>query len=205
MRSLIRSSVFAVVTLFSVAVWGADLEKGLAAFAEGDYATALAECQPLADSGSVGAMVCLGRMYANGFGVDLSDEQALKWYGLAAAEGNAEAQYNLGVMHANGWGVAMNEVPAAGYYRLAAEQGYVPAQVALAYSYKHGAGVEKDLGTAYMWFDIAARHGEDMNAQSECDDLAKRMSEDEVYAARRSALQWLEGYEGSAMHADTFD
>jgi TPR repeat protein len=145
MRSFIRSTFLAIFMLSSATVWGADLEKGLAAFAEGDYETALAECQPLADEGNVEAMFCVGRMYANGFGVPMDDALALKWYGLAAGENHAEAQYNLGVMHANGWGVAMNDVPAAGFYRLAAGNGFVPAQSALGYCYKHGAGVEKDL------------------------------------------------------------
>ncbi len=31
------------------------------------------------------------------------------------------------------------------------------------------------------------------------------MTEDEIFAARRSALQWLEGFEGSIMHAGTVD
>lgn len=188
----------------ATAVWSADLDKGLAAFSVGDYETALAECQPLAEAGNVEAMFCVGRLYANGFGVPMDDAQALKWYGLAAGAGHAEAQYNLGVMHANGWGVDINEVPAAGYYRLAAEQGFVPAQTALGFSYKHGAGVEKDFSAAYMWFDIAAQRG-DRNAESERDDLVSRMTEDEIFAARRSALQWLEGFEGSIMHAGTVD
>jgi hypothetical protein len=51
-----------------------------------------------------------------------------------------------------------------------------------------------------MWFDIAAEQGE-YSAASERDDLAGQMSEGEIQAARRSALQWLEGYESSAMHA----
>ena len=131
----------------------------------------------------------------------MDDALALKWYGLAAANGHSEAQYNLGVMHANGWGVQMNDVPAAGFYRLAAEQGYIPAQIGLAFSYSHGAGVEKDLEKAYTWFDIAAQRG-DLDAASERDDLADHLSEDELFSARRSALQWLEGFEGSAMHAD---
>ena len=190
----------AALALSSCALFAADLEKGLAAFNEGDYETSLAECLPLADEGNVEAQFCVGRLYANGFGVPMDDEQALKWYGLAAAGGHAEAQFNLGVMHANGWGVEMNDVPAAGFYRLAAEQGFAAAQAALGFSYKHGAGVEKDLTKAYTWFDIAAQRG-DFTAAQERDDLADTMSETEIQAGRRSALQWLEGHEGSAMHA----
>jgi len=191
MRAIFRFTSLIAFLLFPVIGLSADLQKGLDAFSEGDYATSLAECQPLAEEGNAQAQFCVGRLYANGFGVAMDDAQALKWYGLAAAAGHAEAQYSLGVMHANGWGVQMNEVPAAGY---------APAQTALGFSYKHGAGVERDLVKAHVWFDIAAQRG-DYAAASEREDLAEHMSEDDVFAARRSALQWLEGFEGSAMHA----
>jgi len=201
MRTITRSTLVVVFLLFPVAVFAADLQKGLAAFNAGDYATAMAECQPLADEGNVEAMFCVGRMYANGFGVDMNDELALKWYGLAAAAGHAESQYNLGVMHANGWGVEMNDVPAVGYYKLAAEQGYPPALTALGFSYKHGAGVEKDLVAAVMWFDIAAQRG-DLTAASERDDLADSMTDSELQQAQQAALKWLSGLDGKTMHAD---
>jgi TPR repeat protein len=204
MRSLIRTAFLAIFMLSSATVLAADLDKGLAAFAVGDYETALAECQPLADEGNVEAMFCVGRMYANGFGVPMEDAMALKWYGMAAGEGHGQAQYNLGLMHANGWGVAMNDVPAAGFYRLAAGNGIVAAQAALGYCYKHGAGVEKDLVKAYIWFDIAAHH-DDLSAASERDSVAERLTEEEIFAAQRSALQWLESFEGSAMHADQLE
>jgi len=200
MRSFIRSTSLVMFLIASAIVMSADLQKGVNAFNEGDYETALTECQPLAEEGNIEAQFCVGRLYANGFGVAMDDALALKWYGLAAAGGHAEAQYNLGVMHANGWGVQMNDVPAAGFYLLAAEQGFAPAQTALGFSFKHGAGVEKSLVKAFTWFDIAAQRG-DYSAASERDDLSESMSQDEIMSARQSALQWLEGYEGSAMHA----
>lgn len=197
MRRFFRTAFLAVFMLSSATALAADLEKGLAAFAEGDYETALAECQPLADEGNVEAMFCVGRMYANGFGVPMNDELALKWYGLAAGEGHPEALYNLALMHANGWGVAMNDVPAAGFYRLAAGFGWIPAQAAMGYCYKHGSGVEKDLVKAYMWFDIAAHHG-NLSAASERDSLADRLTAEEVQAGSSSALAYLESHEGQA-------
>lgn len=180
-----------------VTVPGAELQKGLDAFSVGDYETAMAECMPLAEEGNVEAMFCVGRMYANGFGVPMDDAQALKWYGLAAGEGHPEALYNLALMHANGWGVAMNDVPAAGFYRLAAGFGYTPAQTAMGFCYKHGAGVERDLGKAYMWFEIAAHNG-DRSAASERDSLGDRLTQDEIRVAKQSASDWLNSHEGQA-------
>jgi len=201
MRTIFRLVLLAAFLFSPAVVFAADLQKGLAAFNEGDYATAMAECQPLAEEGNVEAQFCVGRMYANGFGVDMNDELALKWYGLAAEAGHAEAQYSLGVMHANGWGVQMNDVPAAGYYRLAAEQGFPPALTALGFSYKHGAGVDRDVVAAVMWFDIAAQRG-DLTAASERDDLADSMTNEELQQAQQAALKWLSGFDGQTMHAD---
>jgi len=200
MRSFIRFAVFIAFLVSPATVFSADLQKGLDAFNEGDYATSLAECQPLAEEGNAEAQFCVGRLYANGFGVAMDDALALKWYGLAAGAGHAEAQYNLGVMHANGWGVQMNDTPAAGYYRLAANHGFIPAQTALGFSYKHGAGVEKDPVAAVMWFDIAAQRG-DLNAASERDDLAEDMSQDDLLKAQQAAVQWANDFEGDVMHA----
>ncbi len=182
----------------------ADLKKGLDAFAAGDYATSLAECEPLANEGNVEAMFCVGRLYANGFGVAMDDALALKWYGLAADGGHAEAQYNLGVMHANGWGVAMDDVTAAGFYLQAAELGFVPAQVALAQCYDSGLGVEKDLLSAYQWFDIAAR-ADDYSASAERDRVRGRLSADELAAAEAKVARWLEESGSGMANADVVD
>ncbi len=195
MRSFVRSALLIVFLLLSTTVFAASLEKGMAAFSVGDYETAMAECMPLAEKGDVDAMFCVGQMYANGFGVPMDDAMALKWYGMAAGEGHPEALYRLALMHANGWGVAMNDVPAAGFYRLAAGFGYTPAQAAMGYCYKHGAGVDKDLIKAYMWFDIAAHNG-DVSAASERDNLADRLTAEEIQEGRDSAVAFLNSWEG---------
>jgi uncharacterized protein len=62
-------------------------------------------------------------MYDKGRGVPQNDKTALKWYRLAAEQGNAAAQFNLGVMYNEGEGVLENYKTAAKWYKLAAEQG----------------------------------------------------------------------------------
>jgi hypothetical protein len=195
MRSLIRTVLLAVFLFSSAAVLGASLEKGLTAYAQGDYETALANCQPLADDGNVDAMFCVGQMYANGFGVDMDDAMAMKWYGLAAGEGHPEALYRLAVMHANGWGVPMNDAAAAGFYRLAAGFGYIPAQAAMGYSYSHGAGVDKNLVKSYMWFAVAAHNG-DMTASAERDKIADRLTPEQLQAGKDDVAAYLASHEG---------
>ena len=38
-----------------------------------------------------------------------NDQEAVKWFRLAAEQGDADAQYNLGYMYALGEGVAKND------------------------------------------------------------------------------------------------
>lgn len=200
MRDLFRLIMAAIFLFSSSAASAADLEKGLAAYDEGNYAVALEQCLPLAEAGDPTAQFCVARMYANGFGVMMDDAMALKWYGEAAAAGHAESQFNLGVMHANGWGVPMNDAEAARYYREAAEQGFVQAMSSLAYVTYRGIGVEEDMAAGYMWYDVAAKLG-DLAAQQKRDDLANKMSHDDLLSAQTLALKWLEGFEGKALHA----
>ena len=61
-------------------------------------------------------------------GVPQDYAEAVKWYRLAAEQGDAVAQYNLGVMYDNGQGVPQDYAEAVKWYRLAAEQGYAHAQ-----------------------------------------------------------------------------
>ena len=70
----------------------------------------------------------LGIMYYNGQGVPQDYAEAVKWYRLAADQGDAYAQYNLGVMYDNGEGVPQDYKEAVKWYRLAAEQGHAKAQ-----------------------------------------------------------------------------
>lgn len=190
MRYPIRIVSSLASLVFASVVWSADLQKGLAAYDVGDYETSLAECQPLADAGEAAAQFCVGRLYANGFGVPMDDAVALRWYGAAAAQGHAEAQFNLAVFTENGWGVAMDSLEAAKWYRLSADQGFLQAQSTLAKNYQHGRGVDKDLAEAYKWFAIAQQHGDD-TAQVGMDEIAAELSPEELAVARERATQWL--------------
>ena len=62
-------------------------------------------------------------MYANGQGVIQDYKTAVKWFRLAAEQGNANAQYNLAVMYANGQGVIQDNVYAHIWLNIAASSG----------------------------------------------------------------------------------
>jgi TPR repeat protein len=62
-------------------------------------------------------------MYNYGSGVPEDDAEAVRWYRLAAEQGDAAVQTTLGVMYANGRGVPEDIVLAYMFYNLAAAQG----------------------------------------------------------------------------------
>jgi len=62
-------------------------------------------------------------MYANGISVPQDDKTAVKWYRLAAEQGNASAQTNLGLMYAFGTGVPKDYVYAHMWWNIAASSG----------------------------------------------------------------------------------
>ncbi|MDA9163032.1 sel1 repeat family protein, partial [Alphaproteobacteria bacterium] len=82
--------------------WGADFVKGLTAYNQGDYVTAIKEWTPLAEQGIADVQYNLGVMYEKGQGVVQNYKTASEWYTLAAEQGHAKAQYNLGLMYQNG-------------------------------------------------------------------------------------------------------
>ena len=67
-------------------------------------------------------------MYKNGEGFPKDYKEALKWYRLSAAQGEAIAQYNLGFMYVNGEGVIEDKVLAHMWWNIAASQGHEDAK-----------------------------------------------------------------------------
>jgi len=75
----------------------ADFQKGLTAYDNGDYATALREWKPLAEQGYYNAQNNLGVMYDSGRGVPQDYKTAVKWYRLAAEQGVCRCPVQSGI------------------------------------------------------------------------------------------------------------
>ena len=71
-------------------------------------------------------------MYKNGYGVPLNYKEAVKWYRLAAEQGDEVGQYNLGQRYTSGEGVLQNYNEAYIWFSLADFNGYELAQEPLA-------------------------------------------------------------------------
>ena len=108
------------------------LERALAAYDAGDYASALTLFRPLAESGALAAQLYLGWMHEQGYGTAKDEVEATHWIRLAASQGYPRAQNSLGARHERGLGVDRDPAAAALWYRRAAEQGDAQAQANLA-------------------------------------------------------------------------
>src|SRR5690554_6409207 len=73
----------------------ADYETGLAEFRQGNFASAVHEWREAAGQGEGQSQFALGQMFENGSGVRASQDEAYKWYRLAAGSGSVEAQVKL--------------------------------------------------------------------------------------------------------------
>ena len=110
-------------------------------------------------------MYDIGEQYYKGEGVSQDETEAVRWWLMAAEEGDPRALYGLGVAYLNGRGVAKDVTEAARWYMLAAEVGYPKAQNTIGVCYKNGTGVKKDFAEAVKWYRLAAQQDHAM-AQS---------------------------------------
>ena len=101
----------------------------------------------------------LGFLYEDGR-LAYDPAEAVRWFRLAADQGDADAQLNLGYMYEYGRGVRQDPAEAARWYRLAADQGDAVAQTNLGILYEYGRGVRQDPAEAARWYRLAADQGD---------------------------------------------
>lgn len=165
------------------------LEEGVAAYQDGDYATAWKVLRPLALRGDAEAQLKIGEMYFFGWGVTKEYPKAKFWFLRAAQQGIAEAAYKLGTMYSNGYGLKKDDVKAFSWYQLAAGQGHPKAQFGLGAGYASGQGVQQNVVLAYMWFTLSAEQGEKRAAEGR-DLTAKEMTPAQITEAQKLAREW---------------
>ena len=101
----------------------ASFRRGLTAYDEGDYATALREWRSLAQQSDADAQNNLGVLFFKGQGVPKHYEIAVVLFRLSAKQGNSTAQSYLGGMCGLGQGVKKNLVTAYIWASLGAYNG----------------------------------------------------------------------------------
>jgi hypothetical protein len=132
---------------------------------EPDFEQALRLFLEEAEDGNALAMHDLGRMYADGLGMEIDADTAFYWYEKAlfafmdieAEKENRYIEYRIGKMHAAGLGTAQDYEEAAGWFDTAVSKNHKYAQYSLAGLYYRGQGVEQNYQTAFELYRRSAR------------------------------------------------
>jgi TPR repeat protein len=138
--------------------------------------------------------------YDRGQGAILEDNyaEAIKWYRIAADQGDARAQYALGAMNDGGVGMSQNYAEAIKWWRRSADQGYTMAQWSLGLAYAYGEEVAQDFVRAHMWLNLAASATVSVyysstiraNAAEQRILVARKMTLAQVTEAQKLASEW---------------
>jgi TPR repeat protein len=128
-----KLQIFVLGLLMTVAFHArADFNDGVVALMVGDYEKALSVFVPLAETADHAyAQYFIGRMYADGQGVEKNSEAAAKWYRKASVHGVADAQLRLARQYQIGDGVPRDIETAYAWYSVAATLGNAKATVAM--------------------------------------------------------------------------
>ena len=154
-RKIITGLTLSLLLGSGVAV-AADFDKGREAYNLGDYETALAELNPLAQRGEARAQHLLGWLHL----IHLDPATAIKWFSLAADQGYADAQEALGNIYENGEGVVpKNYQKAMKWFTLAADQGHRQARYSLWLMYQEGNVVHENDKVELRWNTKYAEQG----------------------------------------------
>jgi TPR repeat protein len=132
-------------------------------------------------------------MYEDGRGVPQNFTEAMRWYRMAADQGNATAQTIIGSMYGNRFRdvqvVPQNYAEAVRWYRMAADQGNSQGQLSLGHSYLHGEGVPTNYVEAYKWFALSAAQG-NVFAGTPRDFVLEKMTPAQIAEGQRLVAAW---------------
>ena len=128
-------------------------------------------------------------LYEKGIGVKQDLAAARDLYRAAADKGHGKAMHNLAVLYAEGVDGKPDYSTAALWFRKAADHGVTDSQYNLAILYARGVGVEQNLAESYKWFFLAAKEG-DQDAAQKRDEIASRLDQQSLAAARAAAENW---------------
>jgi len=87
MRNLVIIAAALLSLTLPSSVAAQDFDRGVSAYNDGDYPTALREFRLAAEQGNASAQYNLGLMYDNGQGLPQNYQLAYMWFSLAAAKG----------------------------------------------------------------------------------------------------------------------
>lgn len=167
-----KRAAITLLFVFGFSQWanaGDELQSGLDALNNEDYALALEVLQPLSDAGNADAQYALGSMYGQGKGVERDRARSFELIKKSADQGNLDAMERYVAGYAFMPGADDTEVDAVfeqalKLYTQESEKGNTKAMVKMGGMFEMGFGVEESQDEAIAWYKKAAELG-DVSAQ----------------------------------------
>lgn len=124
-----------------------------------------------AENGDIDAMAMVGDCYNRGFHTEKNEQEAHKYYKMAADKGHVQANLMVAIDLLNGIGTAKDKKLGTKYLQVAADGGAAYAQYLLASLYKIGEiGFFGREQKAMKYFEMASKQG-DAKSQVELADM----------------------------------
>lgn len=133
-----------------------DIDRGKEAYYMGEYERAISEFMVDAEKGNTYALIKIGFMAENGWGVEQNYKMAHDYYCRAADLDSAEGYISLAKLYAYNKGVDRDEVIAKKYLLKAAELGENHAYYILGSLYNNIYAFGDNVDEALKWFLMAA-------------------------------------------------
>lgn len=124
-----------------------------------EYSKAIIWAHKAAQTNHPLALKNLGQIYMDGLGVEVDKHKGLKYYELAAENGDADAQNFVGNIYTDADFVEHDYKKAFENYQKAAAQGHAYGMFNLGLCYRDGQGIEKNISLAKEWIQKAADAG----------------------------------------------
>ena len=133
----------------------------------------------LSDLGNSDALLNLGIVYLNGFGIEKDYSKAIQYFELSSNLGNSDSYLYLGNLYYNGEGVKKDYLKAKEFYELSSRLNNSNAHNALGELYLYGNGVDKNHLIAFDYFLLASKQNHPFSLfhlgciYSNADDLSR--------------------------------
>lgn len=151
-----------------------------------DYPAVLRFLKIGADAGYPNSEYTLGKLYAEGVGVEKDARRAAELFLSASIKGFAKAQYNLGKIYRDGVGMKADAGLSLFWFAEAAERGHPRAQDRMAHRRLAGDGVPQDDIEALKWAILASAQGVE-SSQKLRFELTTSMTQGEIAEAEKRA------------------
>lgn len=178
----------------------AGFQEGKDAYDNKNWQQAVLHLRPIAEEGDDRALIVLGNMYSNGFGVTQNYQEALSLYKRAAEKNNTDAMNAIGAIYTSGLGVDVSLNTAMQWFHRTAQQGdqtgaFFYATILYRGNRSTTDDIQPDIYNAYKWFKISAKSGQDLKTRQSAQILSeliaqKKLTPEEVLNADQEATEW---------------